>query len=194
MTEGSELAEAQSEALQKIGRNVLNFQRMEAMLKYLVARNEISGPVSGLEAIRKRSIGAAAKKPMGQLAESFIRSLYVARSGCNGDPASDQTAASFSFSLEGDDEYKKERKKALRHIVASRNKLIHQWLADFDPRSIQSCNDLSRKLDEQREMIREEFEVLRSIILAIAEFGREFDKYIQPGEFDAALGKVLHGA
>jgi hypothetical protein len=167
---------------------------MEAMLRYLVARNEISGPVSALEALRKRNIGATAKKPMGQLAESFIRSVYVARSGCTDGPASDQTVASFSFSLEGDDDYKKERKKALRHIVASRNKLIHQWLADFDPKSIQSCNDLSRKLDEQREMIREEFDVLRSIILAIAEVGRELDKYIQSGEFDAALGKVPHGA
>ena len=37
------LDEARDEAFRKIGRNVVNFQKMEAMLKYLIAHGSLKG-------------------------------------------------------------------------------------------------------------------------------------------------------
>jgi hypothetical protein len=76
----------------------------------------------------------------------------------------------------------------LRAIVRERNKLVHQWLASFDPNSLESCETLGIALDEQNAIVRPEFDALRAIVLALREFQREVAQYL---ESDALLAELI---
>ena len=77
MSTTSDQAEFADEALRKIGRNVVNFQKMEGMLKVLVAGAGFSGPIE-IKSIVEKKRKSTDKKPMGQLSDEFIKSIYSA--------------------------------------------------------------------------------------------------------------------
>ena len=85
--------------------------------------------------------------------------------------------------VESDAELVKERKKALSSVVAERNRLIHQWLAAFDPNSIESFTELALALDEQHARIWPEYEILRSMVQALREHHDELRRYLASDEF-----------
>ena len=180
----SKLLEARNEALQKIGRNVVNFQNMEAMLKWLNSQSMISGSASELSAVQSRMTRSVANQPMGRLVNTFIKLVY------SNSPARTETSTNekepsftFSFQVEATPELIRERKQALTAIVAERNKLIHQWLTDFDPGSIASCKELSATLDLQRERLLPEFELLQEMVQTFKELKDEFRRYIDSDQF-----------
>ena len=71
-----------NEVLKKIGRNVMLFQELEHLLKYLVANSSISGYVSELMSQEKKRKDAISKQTMGQLIGQYneISNHYIGRS------------------------------------------------------------------------------------------------------------------
>jgi len=173
MTLDVELTHLRDQVLRKVGRNVVNFQKMEAMLKLLNAQQAVSGSLSDIARISAEASKSVSRQPMGRLADAFVRSVF---SNVNPDPreATDGEAISVSFSLiiEATPAVAKERRKALLSVVKERNKLIHKWLGTFNPNSIESCVQLRDALDEQHARIWPEFEMLKSIVLALNELRR----------------------
>jgi hypothetical protein len=94
---------------------------------------------------------------------------------------------SFSFRIEANPAIAKERKKALRAVVAERNRLAHQWLAEFDPRSKDSCLRLSAQLDAQHARVVPEFEALKGIFTAFKELRAEMVRYLSSDELLSAI-------
>ncbi len=195
MVISSELEHARSRALEKIGRNVVNFQRMEAMLRFLATHTNVSGHLDKLEQIQKQNIQAMRKRPMGVLAESFVQSVYEKTGAV---PANVEVetgiSVSFSFSVVLDKDDLKERRAALGAVVAARNDLIHNWLANLDMSSAESCNQLSRKLDSQQEEIRREYEALRSVVMLFRESLAELGNYLASSEFEADFEEAANEA
>lgn len=186
MADGKALAAARDEVLRKIGRNLVNFQRMEAMLKLLNANQRISGTVSDLAEISARVKRRASKMPMGHLAEEFLRSVYSSHEATE-QADSHKASVTFSFRIEADAALVVERKLALRAVVRERNKLVHQWLSEFDPNSRESCQKLGVALDEQNARVLPEFEILRAIIRTLRESQREVMKLLMSDDFSAEL-------
>lgn len=60
------------EVLKKIGRNVMLFQNLEHLLKYLVAHSSISGYASELMSQEEKRRAAISKQTMGQLIGQYI--------------------------------------------------------------------------------------------------------------------------
>ncbi|WP_231757225.1 hypothetical protein [Microbulbifer elongatus] len=56
---------ALDETLKKIGRNVQNFQRMEAMLKFLISHSRLQGAASELQSNHEKAVDAVSKQTMG---------------------------------------------------------------------------------------------------------------------------------
>jgi len=183
MTTDIVLADVRNEVLRKIGRNVVNFQKMEAMLKFLNTQQAMSGAFSDISKLVARAKKATSKQPMGQLADAFIRSAYSAKQDVV--RPDDPTAVSVTFSLriEADPALAAERKRALRSVVKERNKLVHKWLASFDPNSLESCEALGADLDEQHKRIWPEFETLKAIVLVVREYQREAAQYLTSDAF-----------
>jgi hypothetical protein len=183
-----ELAELRNQVLRKIGRNVVNFQKMEAMLKLLTSQKAVSGSLGDISRIVAEASKSVAKQPMGRLADEFVRSVYSSvekDAHMPRDPA--EISVSFSLRIEADARVMKERRRALSSVVAERNRLIHKWLGAFNPNSIQSCIELRDALDAQHARIWPEFEILKSIVQALKEHRDDFQRYFASDEFLAEL-------
>ena len=191
MTSHIELPDLRNEVLRKIGRNVVNFQKMEGMLKLLNSLNSVSGSLSDIQEILAKNSSSVERQPMGRLADVFIREVYSSDSkniGMQKDIR--DVSISFSIRIDAAPELVKERKRALSFVVAERNKLIHQTLAKFNPNSIDSCVELSTILDDQHAKIWPEFEILRSMVCALKEHHDELRRYVASDEF---LDELQHG-
>jgi len=149
--------------LEKIGRNVVHFQKLEQMLKFLISRSFLQGSAGDLKDNFRKNVSKASQKTMGNLVKEYIERIYL------GEQKIDETKFSVQFQVKANDEYINERKTALNDIVAQRNKLIHQMLASFNQTSIESCRKLSVALDEQEQIIKSEFLLIQAQTAALVD-------------------------
>jgi hypothetical protein len=164
MTQASELVALRDEALRKIGRNVVNFQKVESSLKYLIAVSDVESTKDGLSTRHKKRTATIQKLPLGHLSEAFYESVYGADSTMFAPTDSSQITVSTSFRVEADAATVKKQKRALSALVAERNKLIHRDLSGFDHNSILSCCNLIAMLDEQNMRVLSQLEQLATLI------------------------------
>ena len=163
---------------------MVNFQKMEGMLKLLNSQQDLSGPLNNIAKIAEKTSKLVAKQPMGRLVSAFIQSIYSGaehNAQVQGDPKG--VSISFSLRIEPGSELAKERKMALSFVVAQRNKLIHEWLAAFNPNAIESCVELAAALDEQHARMWPEFAILKSLVEALKEHHNELCRYVASDEF-----------
>ena len=118
-------------ALLKIGKNVLNLQKLEGMLKTLVA---LSG------------------KTMGTVVGEYIDNVYMGISESDVE-SPDEFCVSGTFRLEADEQTIEDVKESFSQLVEERNRLVHHRLLDFDIRSEESCQQLIAELNEQHQKI-----------------------------------------
>jgi len=90
---------------------MVNFQKMEAMLKFLGTQQAMSGSLEDLPKVLARAKKSMARQPMGQLAEAFIQSAYSNPQTTAGPRETREIAVSFSFRMELAPESMRERKK-----------------------------------------------------------------------------------
>jgi hypothetical protein len=155
----SQADDLRNEALRKIGRNLVNLQRMERYMKLLVVLSDVNGYISELKGVHQNRLRYVKRRSMGQLADNLIDILYSAADS-NADSPDDlkEVWVSFGFRIEGGAEQKKATKKALSLVVKERNKLVHQMLGEFDSASVESCRALIDLLDKQQELIAPHFD------------------------------------
>jgi len=191
MAEATELDDVRNEVLRKIGRNVLNLQKMEGMLKLLNTHASIAGNIEDIESITKQQSESVSRHTMGRLVQAFVQSVYSNQAAA--DVESDnggKPSMSFSFTIEGEENLAAEREKALLSIVDERNRLIHTDLLQFRPNSLDSCKEMSARLDAQHAKIVPEFEVLQSILRTFHEGRLRMTEYIQSDAFTRDLNKA----
>jgi hypothetical protein len=155
--------------LEKIGRNILNFQKLETGMKFLLSRCFIHGDISTLKGNIKSNIKKQSMKTMGNLVKEYLEKIYT------GEQISNDSVLNIQFSVQADIDYIIERTMALEKLVADRNHLVHHRLTKLDTTCLTSCKKLCSELDEQNEVIKFEFEVLRGQAKCIIE-GAEYIK------------------
>ena len=160
-----DLTTIRDEVFRKIGRNLLNFQKIEHMLKYLITNGRMSGYMSELVENQERRSVSIHKHTMGQLVGQFMDNTY------QGLEESDQTPVevkepyiSFSFMIETNSDFYESKRQALKALVDDRNDLIHHRSPRFTLDSIESCLEVEQYLDQQREKLIPEYEHLQSVI------------------------------
>lgn len=163
----SELAliKMRDEVFRKIGRNLLNFQKIELMLKHLIANGRISGYMSEIKDNQQRRVAAVHKQTMGNLVGQFIENTLISLEN-SPEPTTERKEPylSFSFNVEADADFYESKKQALKSLVDDRNDLIHHLLPRFNPDSIESCLEIEKYLDQQRERLIPEYDHLKSLI------------------------------
>jgi hypothetical protein len=167
------LEDSVNEVLRKIGRNLMLFQQLEYLLKYIIANGNISGYASQLKDKKIKQDDKIRVKTLGQLVTSYIDTVHSVDAG-SPELAEDLDEAhfSFSFKIESDSAYYESRKTILTQILTERNELVHHLLPQFDTSSSQSCIELDNKLEEQSGRIRREIEEVRAVAASL-EKGRQ---------------------
>ena len=160
-----DLTKIQDEVMRKIGRNLLNFQRIEHMLKLLLSNSRVAGTVSTLVNNHKKQSEAVHKQTMGNLVGQFVDNIFVEFDGYS-EPAIEPTEAhiSISFNVEAEADFYESKKQSLKLLVDYRNDLIHHVLPRFNLDSIESCLEIEEYLDHQRERLIPEFDFIQGLL------------------------------
>ena len=187
MDDIAEIDRVRDLALRSIGRNVVAFQKMEGMLKFLVANHRIQGLPEKLLEIKEQNRRVVERQTMGSLVDKFFRSVAVDRSSVQN--SSDDVAGEMSaiFNIEMDTGAHDETRKAFLLVVEERNALIHRMLVRFNPNSLDSCQEISDLMESQRERLKPHYEYLKGIVKAILEGQRELLEFMESEAFPRML-------
>lgn len=188
----AQLDRHKDEVLRKIGRNLLLFQQLEGLLKFLLMNGAIDGYGSELQARREEKGAAISKKTMGQLVGDFVKGHLGPETSRREAPAElREVWFSFRFDVEADQEFYEQRRTALADIVAERNELIHHLLPQWNLTSSDSTREVAEYLDRQREKGLAEFEVLRGVVKAFEEARRVHADFLASEEGEKELKLLL---
>lgn len=163
MPTSPDLPSARNLAYQGVGRNVLLFQRLELLLKYLLARHQGSYTPETMVDELKRREEAVERRTLGMLAGDMFEKVILKPTGGDFVPADDAAAgkASHRFGITITEELHQEWQSRLNGLVDERNRLVHLSLLTWDLNTIEGCQAAITKLDEQRGRIAAEFEQVK---------------------------------
>lgn len=178
-----ELEKAKNEVLRKIGRNLVLFQQVEHMLKYLIANGQFSGNIGEIKANKEQRAESVRKQTMGMLAGQYLDEIHLgSEENSENQKELKEAYMSFSFKVEYDSAYYETRKQALASIIDDRNDLIHHLLPKFNPSSINSCLEIDQYLDRQREKLLPELDVLKNIVENLQEGNKTLAAFLASEE------------
>ena len=177
--------QARNEVFRKIGRNVVNFQMLEGMLKSLVMSSGVHGKASEIQDKKKQQRESVEMRSMGKLVGSIFDSVLNNTSGVEPPDDLDEPWLSVRYEIELSEDDTNNLKQALAEVVEERNRLIHQRLLGVDFKSIEECTELSALLDLQRDKLIPYFEQVRSFLKDRIEVGKHLEKIYATEEFKA---------
>ncbi len=165
-----DLIKIRDEVFRKIGRNLLNFQKIELMLKHIITNGRMSGYISEIKANQEQRSAAVHKQTMGNLVGQFVENTLLDHEEASQAPIDlKEPYFSFSFTVNADADFFNSKRQALKFLVDDRNDLIHHLLPRFNGNSIESCLETERYLDQQRERLIPEYEHLKELIESLEE-------------------------
>ncbi len=188
-----DLQERRDSALRKIGRNVVNFQRLEVALKSLIPTINMAGTLNDLALAPARRARELRKKSLGEVASAFHAEVLGPPASTSPTTSPDLAYLTVELRLESDSLDVQERKRALMALVRERNRLVHSQLSEFNLDSVEDCERLSALLDEQNPRICAYLEflaLLRSSQMAAA---LELKAFVDSDEFLELLGRSDDG-
>ena len=178
-----QLKDLVDDVLRKIGRNMMLFQQLEYLLKFVVANGNLSGYSSKLKDIQAKRTESIHKQTMGQLVGQFLQNSDPDYQVFTNEPEVLKEAhISLRFSIETNSASHAAKKEALAELVSQRNELIHHLLPKFDTTSQTSCEELSIQLDAQSEIIRREIKEVQSIAEALNQGRKQLASYLTSDE------------
>jgi hypothetical protein len=173
-----------SEALRKLGRNIVNFSKIEGGLKYLLSISQVE-VVEGtfFEQFRKNQ-DRVSNQTLGKLVREFHKNVVVDASQSEiATDSFDFKIAFYAKVIRNNPDFFESRKLALSAIVLERNKLIHQELALLDTSCIEDYRKLISRLDEQNPRLLDHLEELRRIGESVVNGLEVCDNFLKSPEF-----------
>ena len=177
------LEKAKNEVMRKIGRNVLLYQQVEHLLKYLILHSRLEGGVSNMAQKYERRSQNVGMQTLGQSVQGFVETIFgECEESEDRGVELNEAAMSFKFSIGVDSEYIEGKKRALASVVQDRNQLIHHLLPRLKPDSVESWIGIGEELDQQREKTLPEFENLKAMVRSLQEGSKAFSDYLNSAE------------
>jgi hypothetical protein len=180
MTIDTAVTEVRDEALRKIGRNVVLFQELENILKFLAAAQHPSMPLSEARRTREVRVASIHVKTLGQVGGQVVEELFAVSDKESSAPAViTEPWLAFSFRIAGDPAEIEESRRTLTALIEERNHLVHHVLSRWNLHDVGSCRALSAELDEQRGRIIAEIGRYRAFANTLKEGARELQDFIE---------------
>jgi hypothetical protein len=181
MNEPIDIEVVRTEALRKLGRNMVNFSKIEAVLKYLLSVSQFEMTEKSVSEQLHSNQARFQKKTLGMLVKEFHNNVLVDANQIETTTASSSSGIPFSLKVTYDNpDFLKAQKSALSDIVVERNRLIHQDLALLDTSCAEDYRKLISLLDEQNPRLLAHLEDLGWIIESV---GKTFEVLVKSPEF-----------
>ena len=174
----TELESLKNEVHRKLGRNIILFQKIELLLKFLLANSKISGYLDELKIIQERQNKIFEKQTLGQLVKQFFENIILNSKKIDDEPNVLKEKGiwisidcQFSSDSTVYQDYE-QQKKSLALIVAERNELVHHFFLKWDLTLFDGWNSAEHYLDKQYDKIEKEFQHLK-VLAELLEEGRK---------------------
>lgn len=161
------------EVLRRIGRNVVNFQMVEAMLKHLTANASVHGPASQLEERMEAQRTAVHRKTMGELAGKMVTHVLQAPPEHQTPDEITEPWIGFHFTIETDAQFIDQHDQEMRALVDARNDLIHHFLPRWHSAVDGDAETALAYLDAQRDETFRMMDRLKGWVKALDEGRRQ---------------------
>lgn len=175
--------------LRRIGRNVVNFQYLEEVLRSMIPSLANEGTLTNFHSNLTLATRKQKKASLGSLAGTFLGGIFYKPKADDWDTKYSPTEISMrvEFQIETTPEHAAERKRSLLKLVSQRNRLVHQDVLGVDLESDEQCEILSAQLDEQNDQIREQLQYFTTMRKTQREAYAELVKLMQSDEFLSVL-------
>jgi hypothetical protein len=160
------------DALYAIGRNVVNFQRLEQILKQLARFAPICATPSMLQSKVEKQRARVERLTLGGAVKKWIESEFHATKSKQGPRLDQQIYISFGFELPTTPEYFDQLSGELESLAQERNSLIHLDLAQLNFEDEGECTALSLQLNAQNDRIARATKFLGPILAQMNELAR----------------------
>lgn len=181
-----ELEPIKNEVQRKIGRNLILFQQVEHMIKWLLARAKIEGYSSELQAVIDRQKKAVHQKTLGQLICNYVEEMQPKAAAEGAEEAHERLKEGYltitTWMESPDPTYFEKKKDSLQALKNERNELVHHLLPRLNPLSLESWKEMEQYLDLQRDKILPELDELQGRVQAIQEAGKMLLEFPDPEE------------
>ena len=177
------------EVLRRIGRNVVNFQYLEATLRSMIPSLASEGTPKDWQSNITATARRHKKSSLGDLAGTFLEGIFsnTEDTRFGADESARKAKFRISLQVETNPEQEAEQRRTLLKLVVERNRLIHRDALTVDLTSPEQCALLAARLDEQNERIRAQLTYLNSLRQTHREALEELVRFMQTDEFISAL-------
>lgn len=154
------------EVLRRIGRNVLLFQQIENLLKFLVANHHFDGAPGDIVDRRQTRADEVSGMTMGVLKKHYADEIRADAGVPPNEQDEEVTQSwwmSFTFKTKLDSELYEAQNASLKVMVKERNDLIHHFLPRWQPESPERLAAAICYLDQQQEKVLPMLEHLKSV-------------------------------
>lgn len=184
MDKAIDIEVVRTEALRKLGRNIVNFSKIEDILKYLLSVTQIQGLSTSTRNQFVDNHERFRKHTLGKLVQKLHDTVLVDDIQSEAQLDSSELGMSLSFKVSySDSDFLTAQKQALSIIVLERNKLIHQDLALLDTSSIEDYYKLISLLDEQNPRLLAHLEELGWMLTSCIELVKDLQSFIKSPDF-----------
>lgn len=179
MSRTETIEEARNLVLQKFGRNLVNLQKLELLLKHLLATNRLDGTATQIEQSVKRRTEKVSRMTLGQVIQELATTLFDNAELAQHQPEhSAEIRIGAKFTLGGGPEAAQKWKDDLSEILNERNQLVHHMFAGFNPDSVENCHAIELELDRQRERLIPVYNHIQSLVITHREAMQEILKQL----------------
>ena len=169
--------------MRKIGRNLLNFQQLEKILKFLVSNGEISGYFSNIKQNQLKRSESVGKQTLGMVAGQFFEQNFSGEEKDEQIPTEvKEPYLKTTFQLDTENPDPEGKEEALSRLVTARNELVHNFLDRVDFKSKKSLLEASDYLDKQREGIILELDYYRDLVKSLHHIRKSFAEFLMSDE------------
>lgn len=161
----SHLESMKAEVLRRVGRNLLLFQQIEELLKFLLANHTGNGTVENIQERNKKRAESVNKQMLGNLVDKYGTDvLQDAGVETLDEENPDVPWMSFSFRISGNTEFVEAMRSDLKLMTEERNELVHHFLPHWQPEFADKLGETLFYLDAQREKVLPMHEHLRDTV------------------------------
>lgn len=181
----SHLESTKTEVLRRVGRNLLLFQQIEGLLKFLLANHTGNGTLENIQERNRKRAESVNKQMLGNLVDKYGTDvLQDAGVETLDEENPDVPWMSFSFRVSGNAEFVEAMRSDLKLMTEERNELVHHFLPRWEPESADKLGEALLYLDAQRERVLPMHEHLRDTVNSMQSTRQLLHNFMSSEEYE----------
>ena len=149
----SDLKQIQDEVLRRVGRNLLLFQVIEGLLKFLLSHHKVGSKPKDFRGHQQERIDAVSGTMLGHLVHKYGTEVLRDAGVEVAEEESPADWITFSVTISGDTDFIEAMRRDMKLMTEQRNELVHGFLSRWQPDSPEKLDETLVYLDAQREKV-----------------------------------------